>query len=126
MKILPTHIIEAIGVYFPINEGRVRFRATDRPGRALPGRISRNLFPIAFSRNAPSDMEFRERAGRLKTGVTEPAAGAAGPGSEAEGCRISGGSAALFGWLHAAPAATRRCHSYLATIMSFLNCGNKE
>jgi hypothetical protein len=35
----------------------------------------------------------------------EPAAGAAGPGSGAEGYRISGGSAALFGWLNAAPAA---------------------
>ena len=45
-------------------------------------------------------------------------------GQEPRGDRISGGSAALFGWLHAATAASRRCQFCLMTIMSSLNSGN--
>lgn len=57
-------------------------------------------------------------------GVTEPAAVAAGPGTGAERLSHQRGQRCAVGWLHAAPAATKGCHFYLARKVSFLNCGN--
>ena len=52
-----------------------------------------------------------QKSDARKIVVTEPAASAAGPRSqEPRGYRLSGGTAALLGWLHAAPAATNGCH----------------
>jgi len=63
-----------------------------------------------FTEYAPSSISSCRLPPRAKTGVTEPAACAAGPRSqEPRRYRLSGGVVALLGWLHAAPAATNGC-----------------
>ena len=57
-------------------------------------------------------------------GVTEPADSAAGPGSGAERRSHQRGQRCDVEWLHAAPAATKGRHLYLAKNVSFLTDGN--
>lgn len=99
---------------------RRRVRCGPLRRRVFPKYVPDCLFPKCGIGHGVSG-----KTERLKTGVTEPAAVAAGPGSGAESWSHQRGQRCAVGWLHAAPAATKGCHFYLAKNVSFLNSGNK-
>lgn len=96
-------------------------RAPCGSGSIFPKYVPDCLFPKCVIGHGVSG-----KVDRLKTGLTEPAAGAAGPGSGAAKWSHQRGQRCAVGWLHAAPAATKGCHFYLAENVSFLTGGNND